>query len=146
MKNASDKIIQMFPSLQSEHQKLTVTEEIFKKLLEFFEHPYEKDFPLSLLLKLDAEMRQFALTCLHTFFQTKDMRDFLPQKDFAQYLTDKGFHYSEAKLSVYKRRGLLPVPDLVLANRQYWHIQTVKTFCESLKRSDQEDKDNIYKK
>ncbi len=49
-----------------------------------------------------------------------DGSDYLNQKDFVNYLNENGEKYSEAKMSVYIKRNIIPEPDLIISDIRYW--------------------------
>lgn len=172
MKKASKKIINYFPYLEKyipnsesvllEQQtldKLNDTEQIFLKLIWFFEMPDENNFNLYDLLKhIDQSWLSFALECIFIYFSedtylmsektfsviTED-KIYFNQTDFANFLNDNkekhGKNFSRAMLNTYLKRGVVPIPDINIANNKYW----LKETCEKYLKEISIDKTKVLK-
>ncbi len=133
---------------------LNQTERTFLKLVIFFESPNENDFNVRELFEtLSGEWLSLALKSLNTFFEKdtfllpKETHSFttqcdetsiithfkeyshyyLNQKQFVDLLNEYGLNYTEAKFSVYIKRGKVPESDIELSGSRYW----LKTTCEN---------------
>lgn len=161
MKNATKKVLDYFPMLEKhvpEHDstllsnetlsKLNETEQIFLRLIWFFENPDKENFNLESLYKeVDRDWLAFALEAIYSFFKNDtyllDKQDFsmvtrdskyLNQTEFANYLTENGLNYSRHKLHVYLNRGNIPAPDLTISNAKYWLLSTCDRFLNHEKQ------------
>ncbi|TCP24487.1 hypothetical protein EV207_12547 [Scopulibacillus darangshiensis] len=119
-------------------------EKVFLRLAWFFENPNTESFDLNTLYKsLNDDWLELALECVVLFFKEdtvliqkpnfsvlREDDDYLNQNQFANYLSDQGLPYNRSKLNVYLNRGLIPEPDLKVANKSYWRLSAVKAFCD----------------
>jgi len=169
MKSATRNIIEYLPSVENNLKDKVSTKkptdsldtvdldhviDTFTKLAKFFESPEKEVFNLQdIYNNLDDSWLRLALDSISLFFEEdtyliKDSEpiimkeeDYLSQKEFANYLNENGQKFSEAKMSVYVQRNVIPEPDLMVINRRYWKKETCKDFLISLK-----NKEFIYKK
>ncbi|WP_186672989.1 hypothetical protein [Sporosarcina sp. BP05] len=160
MKNSTRKVIESLPVLQShlinegsvkfkseEIEGLNQIEKTFLQLVNFFEEPEENKFQLQELYKnLSDDWLVLALDSINVFFEkdtyliqnkkahslTGDGENYLNQKQFVDFLNEKGQNYSEAKLSVYIQRDKMPLPDLVISDTKYWLKDTCEKFADKL--------------
>lgn len=163
MKKATSKVIKEFPHLkeflpnsesvlleQQTLDKLNDTEQVFLKMIWFFERPHDNNFNLyDLLQYIDKDWVSFALECIFIYFEkdtylvdnptfsvvTEDST-YYNQSDFVNYLNDnKDKHkrsFSRPMLNVYLKRGNIPSPDLVIADTKYWLKETCTAYVESI--------------
>src|SRR5690625_1319825 len=150
MKSSTRNVIKSFPSLEKHlvfgekfemnlheiqvNEGLDQVEYTFLKLICFFEYPEDFKFQLHELYKnLDDDWLLLALESINMFFEKdtylmknaahsviKEGDDYLNQKEFVDFLNDNEQNYSEAKMSVYIQRKVIPSPDLVISNTRYW--------------------------
>lgn len=136
---------------------LSEKEEVFYKLVLFFQSPEYQEFDLSILYeKLDGEDLRVALNSITIFFK-KDTylmdesetftivkeNEMFNQKMFSEYLIENGFPTMNNKaLNVYYGRNQLPEPDLIIGNKPYWSKAKVENYAERLKI----EKPHLYKK
>ncbi|PLR65568.1 hypothetical protein [Bacillus sp. UMB0893] len=158
MKHTTKKIVDVFPDLRVHFEKQSYKDEVVLSTLEpvkrtflqlggFFEQP-EEEFNLALLYKyLDDEWLELALELITRYFQKetyliqkpsysliKDGSDYFNLTEFARYMSDQGMRYDRQKLNLYYERGKVPKADLFLGSgTKYWHLSTVKAFCEQEK-------------
>lgn len=157
MKNTTQKIINQFPQLKPLLDKsnkevlktsstLSELEKTFLQLARFFEKPNEEALSLQLLYQhLEDEWLEFALQLIVEFFRNetyliknpnfsiiRDSQDYYTQSDFARYLEDKGIHFPQNKIAVYRKRGKFPKEDLLIAGTPYWSKYTVESFAKHL--------------
>lgn len=154
---ASKKIIESFPILE-EHvpsnesvilsdqilSKLNEVEQVFLRLIWFFENPEKENFNIEVLYKhLDNEWLEFALECIHTFFLQDtylikqpnhsiitDGDCYLTQSRFADYLSENGLKYDRSKLNMYVKRGIAPKADVIIGATNFWHVKTCEAFLK----------------
>lgn len=162
-KIATDKIIEKFPLVEKEliardeesstehtSSELTEVEQVFLDLALFFENPKEENFNLACLYKhLDNDWLEFALEAIHTFFHKDtfliqdpthsiitDGDFYLNQARFAEFLTENGLNYDNAKLSMYIKRGIVPEADITISGTKYWERSTSEKFLEEQLKKD----------
>lgn len=133
--------------------ELNETEQVFLKMIWFFESPSKNNFNLYDLLKyIDKDWLSFALECIVTFFYkdnyfeskpdfsiiTSDT-EYLNQTNFTNFLNEHknahGKNFSRAMLNSYLNRGIIPEPDLELAGTKYWLKETCEEYLSSLSDS-----------
>lgn len=122
-------------------------EKVFYELARFFEEPNSRCFDFALLYKyLEGQWLLFALECLHEFFRQDtyllpnnpvliiqdSINPLMNQTSFAKILAEKGFPFDLKKLNVYKKRGMLPEPDVLIENIPYWKKSTIEKYIEQL--------------
>lgn len=156
-KIATDKIIEKFPVLEKEIDarkdesptestslELTEAEQVFLDLALFFENPKEESFNLASLYEhLDNDWLEFALEVIHTFFHKDtfliqdpthsiitDGDYYMNQARFAEFLTENGLNYDNAKMSMYIKRGVIPDADITISGTKYWERLTCEIFLE----------------
>lgn len=166
MRKTTSKVVEMFPALEKhipdydsvllEQQTLNQfndVEQVFLKLIWFFENPNEYNFNLfDLYRSLDDDWLSFALECIVSFFENdtyllketqfslvKESNDYLNQTRFADFLNEHkslhGKNFSRAMLNSYLNRGIIPEPDLELAGTKYWLKETCEEYLSSLSDS-----------
>lgn len=126
---------------------LNDTEKIFLKLAWFFESEGKYEFNLYWLYQLEGEWLEFALDLIEIFFKEDtylfqknkpphslliDADDYLTQTDFARFLQEKGFDYTQNKVAVYRKRGKFPKEDILIAGKPYWSRYTAEIFLRKL--------------
>ncbi|MFG6121126.1 hypothetical protein [Thalassobacillus sp. B23F22_16] len=163
MKKATEKIINYFPSLKDNIpdcdsilleeqtlQELSDTEQVFLKMIWFFEQPSQNNFNLYDLLEyLDQDWLSLALESIMTFFYKDnyfgdnpgfslitDESDYMNQTNFANFLNEHkklhGRNFSRPMLNSYLNRGIIPTPDLELAGTKYWLKETCESYLNSI--------------
>jgi len=163
MKKTTEKVIEMFPALEKhipdydsvllEQQTLNQfndVEQVFLKLIWFFENPNEYNFNLfDLYRSLDDDWLSFALECIVSFFENdtyllkdahfsiiKEGNDYMNQTRFADFLNEHkslhGKNFSRAMLNTYLKRGAIPEPDLIIGNTKYWEKDTCQDYLEEI--------------
>jgi hypothetical protein len=129
-------------------EDLNEVERTFFMLARFFENPEEEGFDLIMLYTyLQDDWLEIALQLIASFFKeethliknpsfsiVREDHEYLNQNQFAAYLNDQGLNYDRIKLNVYYKRGKLPEPDQMFAEKPYWLRSTVERFCEQEKR------------
>lgn len=153
MKQSTQMVLESIPLLENymkgdkkKLEGLNQVETTFLNLIKFFENPDEYHFELnSMLENLSDEWLLLALNSINVFFAKDtylikspshsyiDGSDYLNQKDFVNYLNENGEKYSEAKMSVYIKRNIIPEPDLIISDTRYWLKSTCKNFLRKLK-------------
>lgn len=139
-----DRIISKIPELEplilgkvSDDSIEDIVLHTFFQLACFFEDPSNNSFDLrNLYNNLHGDMLYFAKQLIGEFVAgdisgnllMRDGNEYLDQRRFAEYLTENGLRYSEAKLSVYIKRGYIPKPNLVINGKRYWKRETGKKF------------------
>jgi len=167
MKRATKKIIDFFPHLEKhipdsesvilEQQtldNLNETEQVFLKMIWFFERPKDNNFNLyDLLEHIDKDWLSFALECIFIYFSedtylmdeskfsiVTENSIYLNQSDFVEFLNkhkkSHGMNFSRAMLHTYFKRGLIPKPDLTVANNRYWLKETCNLYLDSISIND----------
>lgn len=158
MKNSTRKVIESLPVLEKyledmdnvNFKNLNPVEKTFLDLVNFFEHPEKHDFQLqNIYQNLNDDWLLLALNAINLFFEKdtylmknathsiiKEGDDYLNQKEFVDFLNENGENYSEAKMSVYVQRGIIPSPDLILSNTRYWLKSTCEMFLSRTKNND----------
>lgn len=163
LKRATKKIVEYFPCLknsipnsesvileQRTLDKLNDTEQVFLKMIWFFEQPHENNFNLYDLLEyVDGDWLSFALECIFVYFSedtylikrptfsvvTED-KVYLNQNGFTNFLNvhkDKhNKNFSRPMLNTYLKRGLIPKPDLTVADTKYWLKETCEEYLYSI--------------
>jgi len=163
MKHATKKVLDFFPILtekvpnydsvlleETTLNELNDTEQVFLKLIWFFEKPTQNNFNLyDLLQYIDKDWLPFALECIVTFFYkdnyfennrnfsiiTNDT-EYLNQANFTKYLNEhKDAHekkFSRAMLNTYLNRGIIPEPDLEIAGTKYWLKETCEKYLKEI--------------
>jgi len=163
MKQATTKILASFPNLKDKIpnydsvlleertlKELNSTEQVFLKMIWFFENPSQNNFNLYDLLKyIDQEWLSFSLECIVTFFY-KDTylggkpnfsiitgeTEYMNQKNFVDFLNENkekhGKNFSRAMLNTYLSRGTIPSPDIELAGNKYWLKETCERYLRSI--------------
>lgn len=154
LKKSTQMILESLPMLKSyiedkenDLEKLNQIESTFLKLALFFEKPNDNQFELNELLQhLSDDWLLLALNSINTYFQRDtyliknpthsfiDGNNYLNQKDFVEYLNENGEKYSEAKMSVYIQREIIPKPDLILSGTRYWLKSTCEMFLNELQQ------------
>lgn len=163
MKHATAKVLESFPILKDEIpnsdsilieertlEKLNNTEQVFLKLIWFFENPSKNHFNLYDLLKyIDQSWLSFSLECIVTFFYKDTYLDgkpdfsiinedteYMNQTNFVDFLNenkekhDKNF--SRAMLNSYLSRETIPLPDIELSGNKYWLKETCEEYLNSI--------------
>lgn len=150
MKNATKIIIEELPIFKKyvelDENELNKEEKTLLKLITFFENTPENNFNLlDLYLNLSDEWLELSLKAIQTFFE-KDTyllssnknnhsiiaNDYLNQKDFVDFLNEKGINFSEAKMSMYVKREVMPEPDLIISNKRFWLKETCEKYLQHL--------------
>ncbi|MGM0838263.1 MAG: hypothetical protein ACQEV7_19150 [Bacillota bacterium] len=157
MKNVTKRIVDYFPGFKSKlkaYENVLLTTEAlegldqreaaFLKLAWFFECPEHEVFNIGLLYRhLDNEWLELALELIVDFYKKEtfliqrpsislvrnNSDKYLPQKQFADFLTENGLDYDRRKLNVYLSRDKIPKPDLEISGTKYWCKETVEKFC-----------------
>lgn len=163
MKYSTRKILEFFPMLKDkipnhdsillEEQtlnELNETEQVFLKMIWFFESPSKNNFNLYDLLKyIDKDWLSFALECIVSFFENdtyllkdahfsiiKEGNDYMNQTRFADFLNEHkslhGKNFSRAMLNTYLKRGVIPEPDLIIGNTKYWEKDTCRDYLDKI--------------
>lgn len=160
MKHATQEVIFYFPVLESyltdresvilsneALSNMSDAEEVFLRLIWFFENPNQGNFNLeSLYQKLDNDWLEFAIEVIDLFFKKdtyliekpttsfiSEKKVYYNQKEFADFLTEHGVPFSRPKLNTYMNRNKLPQPDLVVSETKYWLTSTCFKYLEELK-------------
>lgn len=167
MKQSTESIIHKFPVLEKyipdredvilENQvleNLDDTEQIFFKLICFFEKPNDNHFDLWDLFKtIDKDWLPFALECIITFFKNdtylmedtrstfniiKEDIEYLNQTDFAHFLNEHkkehGMNFSRPMINTYLKRGKVPPPDLTINKNKYWLKETCERYLHTIRK------------
>lgn len=165
MKNSTRHIVESLPPVEKRLKgaetkdktgdTLDTTDKVidtFTNLARFFESPEHENFNLQEIYKnLDDDWLVLALKSISIFFAedtyllkntvthslTSDGEDYLNQKEFVDFLNERDQNYSEAKMSVYIQRNIIPIPDLVISATRYWLKDTCKRFSDELKSRNQ---------
>lgn len=163
MKQATVKILEYFPNLKNKMpnydsvlleertlEELNSTEQVFLKMIWFFESPSKNNFNLYDLLKyIDQEWISFALECIVTFFHKDtyldvktnfsiitDETEYMNQTNFVDFLNENkekhGKNFSRAMLNSYLSRETIPSPDIELAGSKYWLKETCEEYLSSI--------------
>lgn len=163
MKKATKKVIDYFPFLEKhipdsesvilEEQtleKFSEVEQVFLKLVWFFEQPEKNNFNLyDIYSSLDGDWLSYALECIFFYFSEDtflmnepnfslitDETELYNQSDFANYLLDHvdkhNIKFSRQMISTYSKRGTLPDPDLVIGRKKYWKKDTCEAYLEHI--------------
>lgn len=163
MKKSTKLLVEGLPSLKKylpveeklnidEIQGLTELEKTMLQLICFFEYPEQNNFNLQELYQnLSNDWLLLALNAINSFFEFDtyliykdkhsviDGGDYLNQNQFIEYLNKNGENYSEAKLSMYIKREIIPEPDLIIAGTKYWLRTTCEKFVRQLKKENKQD-------
>lgn len=161
MKKSTQMIVNYYPNLkrylegtEKDTDYLNENEKTFLNLISFFEKPTKDKVDLyQIYNNLEDDWLGLALEAIHTFLSVDNYKlrhkhdpdllmketsspyvtkDYFNQKQFAEFLTNHGVPYSEAKLSVYISRGIIPPADFIISNRRYWSKQTCHRFLKEL--------------
>lgn len=163
MKKATKKIIDSFPLLEKhipdydsvmlEQQTLdrfNETEQVFLRLIWFFENPEKNNFNLlDIYESLEGDWLSFAIESIAFFFEKDtfllkeanfslitERSELLNQSDFARFLSDNqelhNIKFSRQLISTYLKRGTLPDPDLTVAGRHYWEKETCENYLKKI--------------
>lgn len=154
MKKSTNLLIDSLPLLMSyikgekteTEGQLNEVETTFLKLIRFYEDPENNQFDLKYLYRnLSDDWLLLALSSLNMYFLEdtyllKNIThsfingdDYFNQKEFVSYLNENGENYSEAKMSVYIKRNVIPAPDLMISSTRYWTKSTCEKFLNDLK-------------
>lgn len=154
MKNATQNLIDSMPVLKKYllgENVDNIEDPVEKTLLNlayFFENPYENQFQLNeIYLNLEDDWLILALNSISVFFQQdtylikeqghsyiKNDVNYFNQKSFVDFLNENNQNFSEAKMSVYIKRGIIPAPDLIMDNRRYWKETTCREYLNSINK------------
>lgn len=163
MKVATKKIIEYFPYLEKlipdsesvilEQQtldNLNDTEQVFLKMIWFFERPDDNNFNLYDLLRyIDKDWLSFALESIVVYFSDDtylideptfslitDDKVYLNQNNFTNFLNENkekhGRKFSRPMLNTYLKRGVIPNPDLTISDTKYWLKETCEKYLDSI--------------
>lgn len=162
MKQSTKNILNSFPVLEDkipndesvllEEQvlnQLNDTEQVFLKLVWFFEKPYENNFNLfDLFNQIDKDWLSLALESITIFFYKDnyfedntsfliltEQDEYLNQSDFADFLNENkeahGKKFSRPMVNTYLKRGLIPSPDIEIAGAKYWLKETCAEYVQN---------------
>lgn len=171
MKQATDKVLDNFPILKDKIpnyesvlleentlEQLNNTEQVFLKMIWFFENPTRNNFNLYDLLEyLDQDWIPFALESIITFFYKDtyltsqpsfsiitDDTEYMNQTNFVDFLNENkkkhGKNFSRAMLNSYLNRESIPRPDIELAGTKFWLKETCESYLYSITQT---PKDNM---
>lgn len=166
MKKSSTMILDKFPFFEkhlndydstiltdnalSEYSK---TEQVFLRLLWFFENPDNENFNLESLYKhLSDGWLSFALESIVIFFKedtylmkkpsfslVTEKSAYYNQSDFVRFLNEnKHLHelnFSRPMFNTYLKRGHIPEPDLVVGGSKYWTKESCETYLNQISMS-----------
>ncbi|PEB42250.1 hypothetical protein [Bacillus pseudomycoides] len=172
MKKTTQLIIKEFPVLEkylNSHENIFLNqkalesleshvEKTFLELAWFFEEPEKNDFNVGKLYKhLQDDWLEFALDLLNTYFKHDtylikqsthsillNTDDYFSQTSFANFLNEEGFKYDQRKMSVYRKRGIIPKEDIIIAGVPYWSKFSVKSYAEKLKKESSNEEGYQY--
>ncbi|ASV70213.1 hypothetical protein [Cytobacillus kochii] len=161
MKKATEKVLEIFPVLESkitayenvllieESMKgLNEIEKTFLKLIWFFEEPESQSFDIrNLYLHLTDEWLELTLELITDYFREetyliqtkptfsiiKEDDEYLGMSQLANYLTENGLNYSKQRINMAYKRGKMAEPDLVISGMKYWSIETAEKFLKGNK-------------
>ncbi|WP_337969853.1 hypothetical protein [Virgibacillus salexigens] len=160
MKSATKRILNSFPVLEKHLpsnesailsdqilSNLSEVEQVFLRLIWFFENPNKENFNLESFYKhLDNEWLELALESVHMFFVDDtyliqnpthsiitDGDYYMNQSRFAEFLSENGLNYDRSKLGVYIKRGKAPKADITISGTNYWERSTCERFLEEQK-------------
>lgn len=160
MKAATNEILAYFPGLEKHLNDnenvllsdntlsaLTDVEAVFLKLIWFFENPDDQNFNLEILYKsLSDEWLEFAVEMIDLFFKkdtylirnpttsfVSDNKEYLNQKEFADFLVSNGIPFTRQKVNIYLKRGKMPHPDLTISGVKFWFVSTCLKYLEDIK-------------
>lgn len=150
-------IFNQYPNVKNKYEgediMLSTVENVFYKLVLFFQEPNKYAFELNLIYAyLNENDLAFAIKSVVDFFHAEkelkgiSLYDSLDKNEiynavmFANYLTNNGINYSSGKLRMYYERGIIPNADTFINGVPHWFENTVKDFTKKQKKTSNKSK------